>query len=41
LLQKSKPLDSRRFADMPREQPLAELFAELQKVQDPAEQRRR
>jgi 1-acyl-sn-glycerol-3-phosphate acyltransferase len=36
-----KPLDSRRFAEMPREQALAELYAELEKVQQRAEKLRR
>jgi len=36
-----KPLVSRRFADMPRQQALDELFAKLQKVQQQAEKLRR
>jgi 1-acyl-sn-glycerol-3-phosphate acyltransferase len=36
-----RPLDSRRFADLPRQAALAELFAELRKVVDQAERLRR
>jgi 1-acyl-sn-glycerol-3-phosphate acyltransferase len=36
-----KPLDGRRFVDMPREQVIGELFQELQKVTERAEQLRR
>jgi 1-acyl-sn-glycerol-3-phosphate acyltransferase len=36
-----QPLDSRRFADLPREQLLGELFLEIQKVQARAERLRR
>jgi len=36
-----KPLDSRRFASLPREQALKELFDEIQKVQTRAERLRR
>ena len=36
-----EPIDSQCYADMPREQMLAELTAELQKVQDRAERLRR
>jgi 1-acyl-sn-glycerol-3-phosphate acyltransferase len=36
-----KPLDCRRFKQMPRQQALDELFAELQKVQQQAEKLRR
>jgi hypothetical protein len=36
-----KPLDGRRFKQMPRQQALDELFAELQKVQQQAEKLRR
>jgi 1-acyl-sn-glycerol-3-phosphate acyltransferase len=36
-----RPLDARRFAEMPREEMLAELFKEMQKVQQEAEKLRR
>ena len=36
-----RPIDSRRYEDMPREQMLAELTAELQKLKDRAERLRR
>jgi 1-acyl-sn-glycerol-3-phosphate acyltransferase len=36
-----KPLDSRRFGQLPRQQALDELFAEIQKVQQQAEKLRR
>jgi 1-acyl-sn-glycerol-3-phosphate acyltransferase len=36
-----KPIDSRRFADLSREQALAELFNEVKKVQERAEHLRR
>jgi 1-acyl-sn-glycerol-3-phosphate acyltransferase len=36
-----KPLDSRRFAELPRQQALDDLLAELQKVQQQAERLRR
>jgi 1-acyl-sn-glycerol-3-phosphate acyltransferase len=36
-----RPLDARRFAGMPREQMLAELFVELRKVSERAERLRR
>jgi len=36
-----KPLDGRRFTDLPREQVLHELFVEMQKVQKRAERLRR
>jgi 1-acyl-sn-glycerol-3-phosphate acyltransferase len=36
-----KPIDSRRFCEMPREQALAELFDEVKKVQERAERLRR
>jgi 1-acyl-sn-glycerol-3-phosphate acyltransferase len=36
-----KPIDSQRYEDMPREQMLAELTAELQKLKDRAERLRR
>jgi 1-acyl-sn-glycerol-3-phosphate acyltransferase len=36
-----RPLDARRFVDMPREQLVAELTAELQEVKDRAERLRR